>query len=272
MDSEGDPFETSEEEAYSRAIGELAKTELECSSRIGILQREVSRLASVLSSGTDGEGDGGTDLVNKTGRVEDPGSQTPLNISLAGNKTLSSKNETSLTKVLSGFFNGTSTENGQTSECPVCPDCPSPRECTPSQESPPCNPSSGGPIPGVDAGGHSDVVEIPMAFLMGAAATLLMMILAVVIGAIIRYLPLIVTGFLFLVSVCMVWYLSSKHPEAARRLGARVWEALRSGVTAVVDRLLGRRHPEVSVKYCMCREICEEVLFKESKDKGRVGV
>jgi hypothetical protein len=250
MDSEGDPFESVEEEAYNRVIGELAKTELECSSRIGILQREASRLASVLSGGTDGEGDGGTDLVNKTGRVEDPGSQAPLNISLAGNKTLPSRNETSLTKVLSGLFNGTSTEDGQISECPVCPDPPSPQECIPCQESPPCNPSSGGPIPGVDAGSHTDIVEIPMAFLMGAAATLLMLILAVVVGAIIRYLPLIATGFLFLITICMVWYLSSKHPEAARRLGTRVWEALRNGVSAAVDRLLGRSHPEVSLNYC----------------------
>jgi hypothetical protein len=248
MDSEGDPFETSEEEAYNRAIGELAKTELECSSRIGILQREVSRLASVLSGGTDGEGDGDTALVNKTVGAGNPGLQPPLNVSLTGNKTLSSKNETSLIKVFSGFFNNTAVEgSGQTSECPVCPDCPSPRECTPSQESPPCNPGSGGPIPGVDAGGHTDVVEIPMAFLMGAAATLLMLILAVVVGAIIRYLPLIASGFLVLILLCLVWYLSSKFPEAARGLGARIWESLRSGVSAVVDRLLRRDRPDVSI-------------------------
>jgi hypothetical protein len=261
MDTEGDPFETPEERDYNRALGELAKTELECSSRIGILQREVSRLASVLSGGTDGEGDGDTALVNKTVGAGNPGLQPPLNVSLTGNKTLSSKNETSLIKVFSGLFNNTAVEgSGQTSECPVCPDCPSPRECIPNQESPPCNPGSGGPIPGVDAGGHADVVEIPMAFLMGAAATLLMLILAVVVGAIIRYLPLIASGFLVLVLLCLVWYLSSKYPEAARGLGARIWGALRSGVSAAVERLLGRRNSEVSRKAVKVDSLCRGVI------------
>jgi hypothetical protein len=35
------------------------------------------------------------------------------------------------------------------------------------------------------------------------------------------------------------------YPEAARRLGTRILGALRSVATSIVDRVLGRRHPEV---------------------------
>ncbi len=87
-----------------------------------------------------------------------------------------------------------------------------------------------------------------MAFLVGVATTLLMLVLAVIIGVIIRYLPLVVTGFLILSSLCMVWYFSSRYPESARRLGARVWAALRSAATSIVDRVLGRSRPEVECK------------------------
>jgi uncharacterized membrane protein YphA (DoxX/SURF4 family) len=89
------------------------------------------------------------------------------------------------------------------------------------------------------------MVEVPMAFLVGVATTLLMLVLAVVLGVIIRYLSLVASGFLVLILLCMVWYYSSRYPESARRLGARVWAALRSAATSVVDRVLGRRHPEV---------------------------
>jgi hypothetical protein len=94
-----------------------------------------------------------------------------------------------------------------------------------------------------------------MAFLVGVASTLFMLVLAVIIGAIIRYLPLIVTAFLILTSLCMVWYYSSRYPESARRLGARAWGALRSGVSAVLERLFHRNLPEVSAKYLLYGEI-----------------
>jgi hypothetical protein len=60
------------------------------------------------------------------------------------------------------------------------------------------------------------------------------------------------------------------YPEAARRLGARAWEALRSGATTVVDRLLGRRHPEVKVNVC-ARNVRRQCLKKAKVKKG-VGV
>jgi fatty acid desaturase len=90
------------------------------------------------------------------------------------------------------------------------------------------------------------ILATPEAVLVGAAATLLVLLLAAAVGLFLRYVPVLISGLLILVLVAVVWYLSSKYPGAARRLGARIWEALRSGASTVVDRLLGRHHPEVS--------------------------
>jgi hypothetical protein len=87
----------------------------------------------------------------------------------------------------------------------------------------------------------------PEAVLVGAAATLLVLLLAAAVGLVLRYMPVLISGLSILVLVFVVWYLSSKYPGAARRLGARIWEALRSGVSAVVDRLLRRDRPDVSI-------------------------
>jgi hypothetical protein len=83
--------------------------------------------------------------------------------------------------------------------------------------------------------------------LVGAAATLLVLLLATAAGLILRYMPVVFSGLFVIMLVAVVWYLSSKYPGAARRLGARVWDALRSGASAIVERLFRRNHPEVSV-------------------------
>ncbi len=245
MDSEGDPFESPEERAYNRVISELADTKLDCSSRLEGLEREASRLASILSGNTGGDGDseGASVLSNKTV------ASTP------GNETQASGNKTSLTSFLSDLLNTTSADgSGRACECPVCPEPPLPKECDPCSESPSDVPGGTapdvcGPHPPIvtSPGSYSDVVEVPMAFLVGVATTLLMLVLAVVIGVIIRYIPIILSGVFVLCLMCVVGYCSSKYPESARRLGTRVWEALRSGVSAVVERLFRRNHPEVSV-------------------------
>ncbi len=264
MDTEGDPFETEEEMAYHRAIGELAKAELECSSRIEFLQREASRLASVLSGGDSGGGDDGpaVDLVNKTVRTVHRDLSTNLNQSWVD--TLK-KNVTSWVGHNQTAVPGSSDNSTFVRECPPCEEC---RPCSvdPGTSGGSSSDGCGPPLVAVP-GEHSDAFEVPMAFLVGVASTLLMLVLAVIIGAIIRYLPLIVTGILILTSLCMVWYCSSRYPESARRLGARAWEGLRSGVSAVVERLFRRDHPEVSVKYCKCRRICEEIVLKKAKIK-----
>jgi uncharacterized membrane protein YphA (DoxX/SURF4 family) len=90
-------------------------------------------------------------------------------------------------------------------------------------------------------------VDSPVSFAVGAAAVLLVLALAVLIGLAVRYIPFVLSGILVLGMACMVWYYSSRYPETARRLGSRVWGALSGAAVYVVDRLLGRRHPEVSV-------------------------
>jgi ABC-type spermidine/putrescine transport system permease subunit I len=92
------------------------------------------------------------------------------------------------------------------------------------------------------------VLSTPESVLVGAAATLIVLALAAAVAIILRYLESFTSGLLIITIIVLVWYCSSMYPEAARRLGARVWDALRSGATTVVDRLLGRRHPEVSAK------------------------
>jgi hypothetical protein len=240
MDSEETPFETTEEEAYNRAIGELAKVKLECATQLGSLQKEVARLASGLSGGTAGDGDSAVPsaLINSTAG--------------SGNETLVSGNRTSLSTVISGVFNSSSGGGGRISgECPVCPtpvegdcppapECPTLRECTPCVRSTPdpCQPSSSdGPFL------SSTADETSMAFVVGALASLLVLAVAVIIGMLLRYLPIVVSGLLFIGLIALVWHLFSKYPEAARNTGRRLLTALRDAANWVL-----RRHPpEVSV-------------------------
>ncbi len=120
-------------------------------------------------------------------------------------------------------------------------------------ECPPVSTVPDGCGPSTTSGGDPDTPSIlatPEAVLVGAAATLLVLLLAAAVGLVLRYVPVLISGLLILVLVAVVWYLSSKYPGAVRRLGARIWEALRRGATAVVERLFHRDHPEVSVS-CM---------------------
>jgi hypothetical protein len=240
MDSEGDPFETAEEEAYNRAIEELAKVKLECATQLGKLHQEVTQLASGLSGGATGDGDGAASpaLINSTAG--------------SGNETLVSGNRTSLSTILSGVFNSTSGGGGRISgECPVCPtpvegdcppalECPTIRECTPCVRSTPdaCQPSSSdGPFL------SSAADETSMAFVVGALSSLLVLAVAVIIGMLLRYLLIVVSGLLFIGLIALVWHLSSKYPEAARNTGRRLLTVLRDAANWVL-----RRHPpEVSV-------------------------
>jgi hypothetical protein len=246
MDSEGDPFETSEERAYNLAIGELAKVKSECDTRIEELQQDVSLLASKLSGGNSGgDGNPAVGLVNKTVEILDP-----------GHRNLSTNSSSSWVAVLKRNMTSLAGHNQTVVQGDTgCPDPILIRECPPCEECRPCDlgPGASGGSSSDGCGPHpplvsdSEMVEVPVAFLVGVATTLLVLVLAVVLGAIIRYLPLIVSGFLVLILLCMVWYYSSRYPESARRLGARIWEALRSGVSAVVDRLLRRDRSDVSI-------------------------
>jgi hypothetical protein len=239
MDSEGSPFESEEEMAYNRAIGELAKVKLDCATQLGKLQQEVTRLASSLSGDTTGDGDSAAfpAFINSTAG--------------SGNETLVSGNRTSFTTVISGVFNSTSGDGGRISgDCPVCPtpvegdcppapDCPTIRECIPCVRNSPdaCQPSS---PDGPSISSAAD--ETSMAFVVGVLASLLVLAVAVLIGVLLRYLPIVCSGLLFIGLIALVWHLSSKYPEAARSTGRRLLTALRDAANWVL-----RRHPpEVS--------------------------
>ncbi len=259
MDSEEPPYESAEEEAYNRVVGELAKTELECSSRIGILQQEASRLASRLGDSNSGVGDGSpaAGLINKTVEALDP-----IHRNLSSNSSRSWVD--AVKRNVSSLVGHNLTVVPGDSGCPTCPGSTLVRECPPCEECRPCNldpgtaggSSSDGCVPHPPlVSDHSEAVEVPMAFLVGALASLLVLAVAVLVGVLLRYLPIVVSGLLFIGVLALVWRLSSKYPEAARRLGARAWGALRSGVSAVVERLFGRNHPEVSANYCLYEEV-----------------
>jgi hypothetical protein len=268
MDPEEPPFETPVEKEYNRVLGELAKTKSECSSRLAKLGEEASALASQMGGTSSSGGDHGlpeSGVFNKTSGLPD-GSPIPAvgndTVVFMANKTDGVFNITRLGPSSTGGPSLNRTIHGDLSvnrtsvvDCPPCPrfscsECPPistpPDECGPST-------TSGGNLDTTDS--TSTILATPEAVLVGAAATLLVLLLAAVVGLFLRYVPVLISGLLILVLVAVVWYLSSKYPGAARRLGARIWEALRSGATAVVERLFRRNHPEVSVKYCLCRGI-----------------
>ncbi len=247
MDPEDPPSETSAEKDYNSILLELAKRKAECDDQLGQLQQKARDLAVRFSGSGSGEGDSG----NETSGSSDVG----------GNHTLAPVvTPGSLNNVTSGrgIFNDTISggDSHRPAECPVCPDVPSPEECGPCRECPPCEvtPGSGSsgeschpesPSSGVSS--FSGLVDSPASFAVGAAAVLLILAVAVLIGVAIRYIPVILSGIVVLGVVCMVWYYSSRYPEASRRLGSRVWGALSGAAVYIVDRLFGRRHPEVSV-------------------------
>jgi hypothetical protein len=249
MDSEGDPFETEEEEAYNRVLRELAERKAECEDQLGQLQQKARDLASRISGSASGGGDNGNGTTVFSGPSDVGGNHTLAPVVKPG----------SFINVTSGhgIFNNTISGGGshQPDGCPVCPDVPSPEECGPCRECPP-----GEVTPGSSVGGESchpdspssgtstffGLVDSPSSFAVGAVAVLFVLAVAFLIGLVIRYIPIILSGALVLSLMCVVGYCSSKHPEATRRLASRVWGAVSSATVFLVHRLFGRQNPEVS--------------------------
>jgi hypothetical protein len=89
-------------------------------------------------------------------------------------------------------------------------------------------------------------MTVPVAIAVGAAASLLVTGVALVIGLVIRYVSPTVSGFLFMAVIILVWYLSSQYPETARELGGRAWTALQEATVALGHRVMEaiRHHHE----------------------------
>ncbi len=137
--------------------------------------------------------------------------------------------------------------------CPVPVDCPEPIECPEQEVNPPieCGPcptiicklcsSSNSTLSTQDVGCpevSGQPMSIPVAMAVGAAASVLVMGVATTVGLVIRYVSPIVSGFIFVSTIIIVWYLSSQYPETARELGRRTWTALQEATVALGHRVL----------------------------------
>jgi hypothetical protein len=89
-------------------------------------------------------------------------------------------------------------------------------------------------------------MSVPVAMAVGAAASLLVTGVVTVVGLVIRYVPPTVSGFLFLSTIIIVWYLSSQYPTVAREMGERVVTVLREATVTLGNRVMAalQRHNE----------------------------
>jgi hypothetical protein len=133
--------------------------------------------------------------------------------------------------------------------CKECPRCEEPEECV-------CPPVL--PCPGVNSTSRDQELpsppscldppsmSVPLALAIGACAGGLLTGVAVVLGLVIRYFSPIESGFIFLATIIVVWYLCSHHPETARELGGRAATLLREAAAALSHRIVDaiRHHNE----------------------------
>ncbi len=137
-------------------------------------------------------------------------------------------------------------------ECPKekdCPQCPSCKPCDPCGPCPPVKPCPGTNStstlsnPGCQ---ESSGMSTPVAMAVGAVASLTITGAVAAFGLLLRYAPPFVSGFLFLISVALTWYLSSRYPETARELGGQAWAALQEATLALGHRVMEaiQRHHE----------------------------
>jgi hypothetical protein len=125
--------------------------------------------------------------------------------------------------------------------CPEVKECPEIKECSPCKKCGICPPVKPCPVynhtvcqcPEEDVG-----MTVPVALAVGASAGVLLTGVAAVLGLIIRYFSPIESGFLFLATIIIVWYLSSQYPETARELGGRAAALLREAATTLSHRVV----------------------------------
>ncbi len=122
-----------------------------------------------------------------------------------------------------------------------------PVACTPVRcQAVPCSPVD---CPAPPAIGGEMAMTVPVALAVGAAASVLALGVVAFVGFVIRYLPVYISGTVFVGSILLTCYLSSRYPASARELGQRVLGAVREAATSVVDRAtraLTRHLPQVS--------------------------
>jgi hypothetical protein len=147
---------------------------------------------------------------------------------------------------------------GQCGSCPVVK--PNPDECLPCEECgecpevTPCRPCHSCPVsnstvedsPTVCQCPEGAGLSLPAAVAVGAVTGVVVTGTAAIIGLILRYVSPIVSGFIFVATIIIIWYLCSHYPETARELGARAATLLREAATTLGHRLVEalQRHTE----------------------------
>jgi hypothetical protein len=132
--------------------------------------------------------------------------------------------------------------------CPTvkpCDPCPGEKPCPKVEDCLPCTPC--GPCPmannTVEAPHGCQCPEgsglsLPTAMAVGAVTGLVVTGVVTIIGLVIRYVPPTISGFLFVATIIIVWYLSSHYPDTARELGGRVVDILREATTTLSHRVM----------------------------------
>jgi hypothetical protein len=146
--------------------------------------------------------------------------------------------------------------------CPIVKPCPPAVECKPCPDVEPCGPCPPifcqpcGPDPVVNhteatpsacqCPGETLGMTVPVALIVGACAGGLLSGVATILGLVIRYFSPIESGFMFLATIIIVWYLCSHYPDTVRELGGRAATLLREAAVSLSHRVMAaiQRHQE----------------------------
>jgi hypothetical protein len=128
--------------------------------------------------------------------------------------------------------------------CKECGQCPEVKPCKPCAVANNTSPNEDCPVPPMCA--ESPGLTLPAAMAVGAVTGILVTGFAATLGLVLRYVPPIASGFLFLATIIIVWYLCSQYPETARELGGRAATLLREAAVALGHRVMAavQRHQE----------------------------
>jgi hypothetical protein len=138
-------------------------------------------------------------------------------------------------------------------ECGPCPEVkPDSKECLPCKECGECPEVM--PCPSLNQTSQTapegcpeaNGLSVPLAMVVGALISLGSMGLAAVVGLILRYVPPLISGILFLTVIIVIWFLSSHYPDTARELGGRAVTLIREAALALSHRAMAviRRHQD----------------------------
>ncbi len=89
-------------------------------------------------------------------------------------------------------------------------------------------------------------MSVPVAVAVGATLGVVVTGVAAAIGLLLRYASPIESGFVFVATIIVVWYLCSHYPEMARDLGGRAATILREATVALGHRIMAaiQRHQD----------------------------